>query len=135
MKFKQKLNITKEEMYKFLIENLDTKKKVYKGLKINKEVSVRLSKITSTIEVTDLEQNKVFELTYTTPYNKSIVRYDLSDIPNEDGVIIDYVEKSSSDSKLTQLNDTIVSIFLGWYLKRKRKKTLKLVEQYIVGRR
>lgn len=133
MKFKIRLNISANDLYDFLIKSLNTPK-VYEGLKIEKTLKATLNQDVKTIlEVTKLEKDKVFELTYTSKISTNIVRYDLQE--DSQGLLVIYTEKHISPTILGTINAKLIELLLSFSLKRKRKKSIKEVERYILDKK
>ena len=138
MKLKMKLNVSSSEFYNFLLENLKRElnvKKIEKGMKFKKELSSKFSqKIESSVELINLEENKEYSLVYKTSLGENIVKYLLNDIDNEN-LEVEYIEEYYTDSFWNKYNNMIVEFLMSYFLKKKKKRVLKQIEEYIKNNR
>lgn len=138
MKLKMKLNVSSSEFYNFLLENLKRElniKKIEKGMKFKKELSSKFSqKIESSVELINLEENKEYSLLYKTPLGENIVKYLLNDIDDEN-LEVEYIEEYYTDSFWNKYNNMIVEFLMSYFLKKKKKRVLKQIEEYIKSNR
>lgn len=134
MKLKMKLNVSSSEFYNFLLENLKRElnvKKIEKGMKFKKELSSKFSqKVESSVELINLEENKEYSLVYKTSLGENIVKYLLNDIDDKN-LEVEYIEEYYTDSFWNKYNNMIVEFLMSYFLKKKKKTTLKQIEQYI----
>ena len=134
MKLKMKLNVSSSEFYNFLLENLKRElnvKKIEKGMKFKKELSSKFSqKVESSVELINIEENKEYSLVYKTSLGENIVKYLLNDIDDEN-LEVEYIEEYYTDSFWNKYNNMIVEFLMSYFLKKKKKTTLKQIEQYI----
>ena len=125
MKLKMKLNVSSSEFYNFLLENLKRElnvKKIEKGMKFKKELSSKFSqKVESSVELINIEENKEYSLVYKTSLGENIVKYLLNDIDDEN-LEVEY-------------NNMIVEFLMSYFLKKKKKRVLKQIEEYIKNNR
>ena len=79
MKLKIKLNVSSKEFYNLLLDNLKKElniKKLEKGMKFKKELRSKFSqKVESSVELINLEENKVYSLLYKTSLGENVVKY------------------------------------------------------------
>ena len=138
MKLKMKLNVSSSEFYNFLLENLKRElnvKKIEKGMKFKKELSSKFSqKVESSVELINLEENKEYSLVYKTSLGENIVKYLLNDIDDEN-LEVEYIEEYYTDSFWNKYNNMIVEFLMSYFLKKKKKKVLKQIEEYIKNNR
>lgn len=138
MKLKMKLNVSSSEFYNFLLENLKRElnvKKIEKGMKFKKELSSKFSqKVESSVELINLEENKEYSLVYKTSLGENIVKYLLNDIDNEN-LEVEYIEEYYTDSFWNKYNNMIVEFLMSYFLKKKKKRVLKQIEEYIKNNR
>ena len=138
MKLKMKLNVSSSEFYNFLLENLKRElnvKKIEKGMKFKKELSSKFSqKIESSVELINLEENKEYSLVYKTSLGENIVKYLLNDIDDEN-LEVEYIEEYYTDSFWNKYNNMIVEFLMSYFLKKKKKRVLKQIEEYIKNNR
>ena len=134
MKLKMKLNVSSSEFYNFLLENLKRElnvKKIEKGMKFKKELSSKFSqKVESSVEVINIEENKEYSLVYKTSLGENIVKYLLNDIDDEN-LEVEYIEEYYTDSFWNKYNNMIVEFLMSYFLKKKKKRVLKQIEEYI----
>ena len=138
MKLKMKLNISSSEFYNFLLENLKRElnvKKIEKGMKFKKELSSKFSqKVESSVELINIEENKEYSLVYKTSLGENIVKYLLNDIDDEN-LEVEYIEEYYTDSFWNKYNNMIVEFLMSYFLKKKKKRVLKQIEEYIKNNR
>lgn len=138
MKLKIKLNVSSSEFYNFLLENLKRElnvKKIEKGMKFKKELSSKFSqKVESSVELINLEENKEYSLVYKTSLGENIVKYLLNDIDDEN-LEVEYIEEYYTDSFWNKYNNMIVEFLMSYFLKKKKKRVLKQIEEYIKNNR
>lgn len=138
MKLKMKLNVSSSEFYNFLLENLKRElnvKKIEKGMKFKKELSSKFSqKVESSVELINLEENKEYSLVYKTSLGENIVKYLLNDIDDEN-LEVEYIEEYYTDSFWNKYNNMIVEFLMSYFLKKKKKRVLKQIEEYIKNNR
>ena len=138
MKLKMKLNVSSSEFYNFLLENLKRElnvKKIEKGMKFKKELSSKFSqKVESSVELINLEENKEYSLVYKTSLGENIVKYLLNDIDDEN-LEVEYIEEYYTDSFWNKYNNMIVEFLMSYFLKKKKRITLKQIEEYIKNNR
>ena len=138
MKLKMKLNVSSSEFYNFLLENLKRElnvKKIEKGMKFKKELSSKFSqKVESSVELINIEENKEYSLVYKTSLGENIVKYLLNDIDDENSEV-EYIEEYYTDSFWNKYNNMIVEFLMSYFLKKKKKRVLKQIEEYIKNNR
>lgn len=138
MKLKMKLNVSSSEFYNFLLENLKRElnvKKIEKGMKFKKELSSKFSqKVESSVELINLEENKEYSLVYKTSLGENIVKYLLNDIDDKN-LEVEYIEEYYTDSFWNKYNNMIVEFLMSYFLKKKKKRVLKQIEEYIKNNR
>ena len=138
MKLKMKLNVSSSEFYNFLLENLKRElnvKKIEKGMKFKKELSSKFSqKVESSVELINLEENKEYSLVYKTTLGENIVKYLLNDIDDEN-LEVEYIEEYYTDSFWNKYHNMIVEFLMSYFLKKKKKRVLKQIEEYIKSNR
>lgn len=138
MKLKMKLNVSSSEFYNFLLENLKRElnvKKIEKGMKFKKELSSKFSqKVESSVELINIEENKEYSLVYKTSLGENIVKYLLNYIDDEN-LEVEYIEEYYTDSFWNKYNNMIVEFLMSYFLKKKKKRVLKQIEEYIKNNR
>lgn len=138
MKLKMKLNVSSSEFYNFLLENLKRElnvKKIEKGMKFKKELSSKFSqKVESSVELINIEENKEYSLVYKTSLGENIVKYLLNDIDDKN-LEVEYIEEYYTDSFWNKYNNMIVEFLMSYFLKKKKKRVLKQIEEYIKNNR
>ena len=138
MKLKMKLNVSSSEFYNFLLDNLKRElniKKIEKGIKFKKDLKSKFSqKVESSVELINLEENKEYSLLYKTPLGENIVKYLLNDIDDEN-LEVEYIEEYYTDSFWNKYNNMIVEFLMSYFLKKKKKRVLKQIEEYIKNNR
>lgn len=138
MKLKMKLNVSSSEFYNFLLDNLKRElniKKIEKGIKFKKDLKSKFSqKVESSVELINLEENKEYSLLYKTPLGENIVKYLLNDIDDEN-LEVEYIEEYYTDSFWNKYNNMIVEFLMSYFLKKKKKRVLKQIEEYIKSNR
>lgn len=138
MKLKMKLNVSSSEFYNFLLENLKRElnvKKIEKGMKFKKELSSKFSqKVESSVELINIEENKEYSLVYKTSLGENVVKYLLNDIDDEN-LEVEYIEEYYTDSFWNKYNNMIVEFLMSYFLKKKKKRVLKQIEEYIKNNR
>ncbi len=138
MKLNIKLNVSSSEFYNFLLDNLKRElnvKKIEKGMKFKKELSSKFSqKVESSVELINIEENKEYSLVYKTSLGENIVKYLLNDIDDEN-LEVEYIEEYYTDSFWNKYNNMIVEFLMSYFLKKKKKRVLKQIEEYIKNNR
>lgn len=138
MKLKMKLNVSSSEFYNFLLDNLKRElniKKIEKGMKFKKDLKSKFSqKVESSVELINIEKNKEYSLLYKTPLGENIVKYLLNDIDDEN-LEVEYIEEYYTDSFWNKYNNMIVEFLMSYFLKKKKKRVLKQIEEYIKSNR
>lgn len=138
MKLKMKLNVSSSEFYNFLLDNLKRElniKKIEKGIKFKKDLKSKFSqKVESSVELINIEENKEYSLLYKTPLGENIVKYLLNDIDDEN-LEVEYIEEYYTDSFWNKYNNMIVEFLMSYFLKKKKKRVLKQIEEYIKSNR
>ena len=138
MKLKMKLNVSSSEFYNFLLENLKRElnvKKIEKGMKFKKELSSKFSqKVESSVELINIGENKEYSLVYKTSLGENIVKYLLNDIDDEN-LEVEYIEEYYTDSFWNKYNNMMVEFLMSYFLKKKKKRVLKQIEEYIKNNR
>ena len=138
MKLKIKLNVSSKEFYNLLLDNLKKElniKKLEKGMKFKKELRSKFSqKVESSVELINLEENKVYSLLYKTSLGENVVKYLIKDIDDEN-IEVEYIEEYYTDSFWNKYNNMIVEFLMSYFLKKKKKRVLKQIEEYIKSNR
>ena len=138
MKLKMKLNVSSSEFYNFLLDNLKRElniKKIEKGMKFKKDLKSKFSqKVESSVELINLEENKEYSLLYKTPLGENVVKYLIKDIDDEN-IEVEYIEEYYTDSFWNKYNNMIVEFLMSYFLKKKKKRVLKQIEEYIKSNR
>ena len=138
MKLKIKLNVSSKEFYNLLLDNLKKElniKKLEKGMKFKKELRSKFSqKVESSVELINLEENKVYSLLYKTSLGENVVKYLIKDIDDEN-LEVEYIEEYYTDSFWNKYNNMIVEFLMSYFLKKKKKRVLKQIEEYIKSNR
>lgn len=138
MKLKMKLNVSSSEFYNFLLDNLKRElniKKIEKGMKFKKDLKSKFSqKVESSVELINIEENKEYSLLYKTSLGENIVKYLLNDIDDEN-LEVEYIEEYYTDSFWNKYNNMIVEFLMSYFLKKKKKRVLKQIEEYIKSNR
>ncbi|MGP1494866.1 MAG: DUF3284 domain-containing protein [Streptobacillus sp.] len=138
MKLNIKLNVSSSEFYNFLLDNLKRElnvKKIEKGMKFKKELSSKFSqKVESSVELINIEENKVYSLLYKTPLGENIVKYLIKDLGDYE-IKVEYIEEYYTDSFWNKYNNMIVEFLMSYFLKKKKKRVLKQIEEYIKNNR
>lgn len=138
MKLKIKLNVSSKEFYNLLLDNLKKElniKKLEKGIKFKKELRSKFSqKVESSVELINLEENKVYSLLYKTSLGENVVKYLIKDIDDEN-IEVEYIEEYYTDSFWNKYNNMIVEFLMSYFLKKKKKRVLKQIEEYIKSNR
>lgn len=138
MKLKIKLNVSSSEFYNFLLENLKRElnvKKIEKGMKFKKDLKSKFSqKVESSVELINLEENKEYSLLYKTPLGENGVKYLIKDL-GDDEIEVEYIEEYYTDSFWNKYNNMIVEFLMSYFLKKKKRTTLKQIEEYIKSNR
>ena len=138
MKLKMKLNVSSSEFYNFLLDNLKRElniKKIEKGMKFKKDLKSKFSqKVESSVELINLEENKVYSLLYKTSLGENVVKYLIKDIDDEN-IEVEYIEEYYTDSFWNKYNNMIVEFLMSYFLKKKKKRVLKQIEEYIKNNR
>ena len=138
MKLKMKLNVSSSEFYNFLLDNLKRElniKKIEKGMKFKKDLKSKFSqKVESSVELINLEENKVYSLLYKTSLGENVVKYLIKDIDDEN-LEVEYIEEYYTDSFWNKYNNMIVEFLMSYFLKKKKKRVLKQIEEYIKSNR
>ena len=138
MKLKMKLNVSSKEFYNLLLDNLKKElniKKLEKGMKFKKELRSKFSqKVESSVELINLEENKVYSLLYKTSLGENVVKYLIKDIDDEN-IEVEYIEEYYTDSFWNKYNNMIVEFLMSYFLKKKKKRVLKQIEEYIKSNR
>ena len=133
-----KLNVSSSEFYNFLLDNLKRElniKKIEKGMKFKKDLKSKFSqKVESSVELINLEENKEYSLLYKTSLGENIVKYLLNDIDDEN-LEVEYIEEYYTDSFWNKYNNMIVEFLMSYFLKKKKKRVLKQIEEYIKSNR
>lgn len=138
MKLKIKLNVSSKEFYNLLLDNLKKElniKKLEKGMKFKKELRSKFSqKVESSVKLINLEENKVYSLLYKTSLGENVVKYLIKDIDDEN-IEVEYIEEYYTDSFWNKYNNMIVEFLMSCFLKKKKKRVLKQIEEYIKNNR
>ncbi len=138
MKLKIKLNVSSKEFYNLLLDNLKKElniKKLEKGMKFKKELRSKFfQKVESSVELINLEENKVYSLLYKTSLGENVVKYLIKDIDDEN-IEVEYIEEYYTDSFWNKYNNMIVEFLMSYFLKKKKKRVLKQIEVYIKNNR
>ena len=138
MKLKIKLNVSSKEFYNLLLDNLKKElniKKLEKGMKFKKELRSKFSqKVESSVELINLEENKVYSLLYKTSLGENVVKYLIKDIDDEN-LEVEYIEEYYTDSFWNKYNNMIVEFLMSYFLKKNKKRVLKQIEEYIKSNR
>ena len=104
-------------------------------MKFKKELSSKFSqKVESSVELINIEENKEYSLVYKTSLGENIVKYLLNDIDDEN-LEVEYIEEYYTDSFWNKYNNMIVEFLMSYFLKKKKKRVLKQIEEYIKNNR
>ncbi|WP_064579969.1 DUF3284 domain-containing protein [Streptobacillus moniliformis] len=139
MKVKQKINVSAQEFYNFLIENLKHEmkinEKIKEGMKFNVNLKTKTNQIAkSNVEIINLVENSRYTLKYISSLGENIVDYKINEL-NVDNIEIDYEEIYITKSNFQRYNHIFMEFFYSFFLKRKKKKMLKAVENYLINKR
>ncbi|ACZ00688.1 DUF3284 domain-containing protein [Streptobacillus moniliformis] len=139
MKVKQKINVSAQEFYNFLIENLKHEMKINgkikEGMKFNVNLKTKTNQIAkSNVEIINLVENSRYTLKYISSLGENIVDYKINEL-NVDNIEIDYEEIYITKSNFQRYNHIFMEFFYSFFLKRKKKKMLKAVENYLINKR
>lgn len=138
MKINLSLNISSNEFYEFLINNLKNEinvKEIKEGMKFKKKLTTKLSKdFESEVEIFSLKYNKEYILKFHTSLGVNIIKYYIKE-EKENKIELIYEEEYITDSLINKLNNTIMEKIYSFFLKRKMKKRFLDIEKYIVNKR
>lgn len=139
MKIKKELNVSKEEFYLFLYNNLkkelNLKKEIKENMIFEKELSTKFNqKIKTSMKVLKLNENKEYSLSYISSLGENIVSYFIEEI-SDTKILITYKEKYVSNSVFSKLNNMIMEILFYYNIRKRKINTLKMIENYILKER
>lgn len=139
MKIKKELNVSKEEFYLFLYNNLkkelNLKKEIKENMIFEKELSTKFNqKIKTSMKVLKLNENKEYSLSYISSLGENIVSYFIEEI-SDTKILITYKEKYVSNSVFSKLNNMIMEILFYYNIRKRKINTLKMIENYILEER
>ncbi|CAM3138246.1 DUF3284 domain-containing protein [Streptobacillus felis] len=139
MRVEQKIKVTPKEFYDFLIENLKKEMKitgkVKEGMKFNVNLKTKTNQIAkSIVEIIYLIPDTRYSLKYISSLGENIVDYQIEKIGEEEIKII-YDEVYYTESRFQRYNQLFMELIYSFFLKRKKKKMLKAVENYLINRR
>ena len=104
-------------------------------MKFKKELSSKFSqKVESSVELINIEENKEYSLVYKTSLGENIVKYLLNYIDDEN-LEVEYIEEYYTDSFWNKYNNMMVEFLMSYFLKKKKKRVLKQIEEYIKNNR
>ena len=104
-------------------------------MKFKKELNSKFSqKVESSVELINTEENKEYSLVYKTSLGENIVKYLLNDIDDEN-LEVEYIEEYYTDSFWNKYNNMMVEFLMSYFLKKKKKRVLKQIEEYIKSNR
>ena len=104
-------------------------------MKFKKELSSKFSqKVESSVELINIEENKEYSLVYKTSLGENVVKYLLNNIDDEN-LEVEYIEEYYTDSFWNKYNNMIVEFLMSYFLKKKKKRVLKQIEEYIKNNR
>ncbi|WP_066900853.1 DUF3284 domain-containing protein [Streptobacillus notomytis] len=139
MRMEQKMNVSSKEFYNFLIENIKNEMrvtgKIKKGMKFNVELKTKTNQIAkSTVEIINLVENSRYTLKYISSLGENIVDYQINEL-NTNEIEIIYDETYITEFRIRKYNHVFMEIFYSFFLKRKKRKMLKVVENYLISKR
>ncbi|CAM3221941.1 DUF3284 domain-containing protein [Streptobacillus ratti] len=139
MRVEQKIKVSSKEFYNFLIENIKKEMnvtgKIKKGMKFNVELKTKTNQIAkSIVEIINLVENSRYTLKYTSSLGENIVDYQINEL-NMNEIEIIYDEIYITKSHFQKYNHIFMEFFYSFFLKRKKKKMLKAVENYLINKR
>lgn len=139
MKIKKELNVSKEEFYLFLYNNLkkelNLKKEIKENMIFEKELSTKFNqKIKTSMKILKLNENKEYSLSYISSLGENIVSYFIEEI-SDTKILITYIEKYVANSIFSKLNNMIMEILFYYNIRKKKINTLKMIENYILEER
>lgn len=139
MKIKKKLNVSKKEFYLFLYNNLkkelNIKGDVKENMVFTKELSTKFNqKIKTSMKILELIEYEKYSLSYISSLGENIVSYIIEEI-DENNIFVLYEEKYVTDSIFNKLNNTFMEIFFYYPMKKRKLKTLNMIEKYIIEER
>ena len=82
----------------------------------------------------NIEENKEYSLVYKTSLGENIVKYLLNYIDDEN-LEVEYIEEYYTDSFWNKYNNMMVEFLMSYFLKKKKKRVLKQIEEYIKNNR
>ncbi len=143
MKVKRKLKVTNEEFYNTLYDSLKAEvelvvkkpvPKLYSGYKYEKELlTYAKNKRLVKVEITELVENQKYSANFTSGSDVNTVSFTIT--PEELGCIVEYEEDFDNSSGLRRTNFSIMNFILTPYNKRRFKKKLKAMENFIIENR
>ena len=71
---------------------------------------------------------------YKTSLGENVVKYLIKDIDDEN-IEVEYIEEYYTDSFWNKYNNMIVEFLMSYFLKKKKKRVLKQIEEYIKNNR
>ena len=71
---------------------------------------------------------------YKTSLGENVVKYLIKDIDDEN-IEVEYIEEYYTDSFCNKYNNMIVEFLMSYFLKKKKKRVLKQIEEYIKNNR
>ena len=71
---------------------------------------------------------------YKTSLGENVVKYLIKDIDDEN-IEVEYIEEYYTDSFWNKYNNMIVEFLMSYFLKKKKKRVLKQIEEYIKSNR
>lgn len=138
MKLDVEMNISKMELYNFLLDNLKKEmnvKEVKEGMKFNKNLLTKTNQSAKAeLEIFKLVEGKEYTIKYNTILGANFVKYFIEEL-GENKIKLIYEEKYETSSHFNKYNGILMEILFGFSLKRKKKKMLKELENYIIQNR
>lgn len=142
MKVSVNLFVSDKEFYPILIHSLEeeifqatgNKMKAHEGFEFKKILKRYTSKkpVDAICKVERLDENKCYEVSLITAVEVTTVRFDITKI-GENQITVEYEETSKSVSgNRVGANHKVVGAVLGFfYLKRRMKRKLRRIEEYV----
>lgn len=133
MKLKYTMNCKKEVFFNFLYENLQ---KEFHGEKtIKKDIVSKMGKkVPCTLTIDYLKENVGYKLSIKSILGINTIEYIIIPCDNE-SICIEYIEEYFTNSFLKKQNNILLEVLFGFFLKRKKIKTFRSIENYLIGKK
>lgn len=146
MEIIRELSVSKEEFFRYLLKSVqhDYKEntnidiamaRIKRGLQYKKEMDTKDEGFQSvSVKICDIKENETYKAEFSSELGQHVIAYEIDELNNK-GIQVHYKEEYRSQSRLSEWNQKIMSLFFKRDSQKKMEQLLSGIESYIIQNR